>query len=108
MAAATTTVNSGAAALTMPDSDESKTKYVVSTTVKDPEWTNTTVLLADVPGALIRLKEENGGAVITYGFGGVARQMLELGLLDELHIGISPVIAGSDDGIAMLTYQPQR
>jgi len=70
-------------------------KYVVSTTLKDPEWTNTRVIAADVVGAITRLKQAPGKDIVQYGFGPVSRLLLEHGLLDELRLWVHPLIVGT-------------
>jgi dihydrofolate reductase len=70
-------------------------KYVVSTTLKDPEWNNTQVIDGDVAGAITRLREAPGESIVQYGFGAVSRLMLEHGLLDELRLWVHPLIVGS-------------
>jgi dihydrofolate reductase len=70
-------------------------KYVVSTTLKDPEWANTSVIEGDVAGELAELKQAPGKDIVQYGFGPVSRLMLEHGLLDELRLWIHPLILGS-------------
>ena len=69
-------------------------KYVVSTTLKDPEWNNTQVIDGDVAGEIGRLKETAGGDIVQYGFGAVSRLMLQHGLLDELRLWFHPLIVG--------------
>ena len=70
-------------------------KYVVSNTLTDPEWTNTTVISGDDVAAQIRtLKDETDGDLLQYGFGDVTRLLLAEGLLDELKIWLHPVISG--------------
>jgi len=61
-------------------------KYVVSTTLKDPEWTNTNVIDGDVVAQITRLKQAAGKDIVQYGFGAVSRLLLEHGLLDELRL----------------------
>ena len=80
-----------------PYSDRINTipKYVVSTTLKDPEWANTHIIGGDVTGAINRLKESPGKDIVQYGFGPVTRLMLEHGLLDELRLWVHPLILGS-------------
>lgn len=79
------------------------TKHVVSSTLTEPDWNNTTVLPGDdLPGELARLKQAPGGDIMTYGYGPVADTMVRHGLLDELHIGINPVLAGKGDLSDML------
>jgi dihydrofolate reductase len=70
-------------------------KYVVSTTLKDPEWNNTQVIDGDVAAEITRLKEAPGKDIVQYGFGVVSRLMLEHGLLDELRLWVHPLIVGA-------------
>jgi dihydrofolate reductase len=70
-------------------------KYVVSTTLKDPEWNNTQVIDGDVAAAIARLKQAPGENIVQYGFGAVSRLMLEHDLLDELRLWVHPLIVGS-------------
>jgi len=80
-----------------PYSDRINTmsKYVVSTTLKDPEWANTQVIDGDVAGSIRRLKESSANDIVQYGFGPVARLMLDHDLLDELRLWVHPLILGS-------------
>ena len=68
-------------------------KYVVSRTVADPQWNNTTVLgsLDDVA----RLKETEGGPIIVQGSLLLTQGLLGAGLVDELRLMVFPVILGS-------------
>lgn len=77
------------------DRINSAPKYVVSTTLKDPEWHNTRVISGDVAAEIKRLKEAPGENIVQYGFGAVTRLMLEHGLLDELRLWVHPLIVGS-------------
>jgi dihydrofolate reductase len=70
-------------------------KYVVSTTLKDPEWNNTQVIAGDVAAEITRLKEAPGKNIVQYGFGAVSRLLLEHGLLDELRLWVHPLIVGA-------------
>ena len=70
-------------------------KYVVSTTLKDPEWHNTHVIAGDVAGEIARLKQAPGKNIVQYGFGAVSRLLLEHGLLDELRLWVHPLIVGT-------------
>ena len=69
-------------------------KYVVSTTLRDPDWNNTEVIDGDVAAAIARLKEEPGQDIVQYGYGAVTRLMLEHGLLDELRLWVHPLFVG--------------
>lgn len=77
------------------DRINSMSKYVVSNSLSDPEWANTTVLNGDVVGQLRQLKEQPGQDIVQYGFGPLAHLLLEHGLLDELRLWVHPVFAGS-------------
>jgi dihydrofolate reductase len=77
-------------------------KYVVSTTLKDPEWTNTRVIGGDVAAEVERLKAEDGKDIVQYGFGGVTRLLLERGLLDELRLWVHPLILGRGEPADLL------
>jgi dihydrofolate reductase len=70
-------------------------KYVVSTTLKNPEWNNTHVIDGDVAGEITRLKQAPGKNIVQYGYGVVTRLLLEHGLLDELRLWVHPLIVGS-------------
>jgi dihydrofolate reductase len=79
-----------------PYSDRINTmpKYVVSSTLKDPDWANTTVIDGDVVGEIRRLKEQSGQDIVQYGFGQVSFAMLEAGLLDEVRLWMYPQFVG--------------
>jgi dihydrofolate reductase len=72
-------------------------KYVVSTTLKDPDWNNTQVIDGDVAARVRQLKEESAQDIVQYGFGPVSRLLLEHGLLDELRLWVHPLILGRGD-----------
>jgi dihydrofolate reductase len=69
-------------------------KYVVSTTLTDPAWENTTVIGARDAVADLRALRDEDGTVLQYGFGAVTRLLLDNGLLDELRIWLHPVFSG--------------
>jgi dihydrofolate reductase len=71
-------------------------KYVASTTLKDPEWNNTTVLEGDLVEEVTKLKAQDGKDILMYGYGPVAQTLLEAGLLDEARFWIHPVLVGGD------------
>ncbi len=70
-------------------------KYVVSSTLEDPEWNNTTVLKGDVVDEATKLKEQIGGIVQTPGSLRLVHTLLEHDLVDELHLMVFPVILGT-------------
>jgi dihydrofolate reductase len=71
-------------------------KYVVSTTLTDPTWNNTTVIGSDPVGAVRELKEQPGGDIVQYGFGAVSHALLAAGLIDELRLWVHPFLVGTD------------
>ena len=77
-------------------------KYVVSSTLRDAEWSNTTVINGDVVAELTRLKQQPGRAILQYGFGSVTRLMIDNGLLDELRIWLHPVLSGKAEARDLL------
>ena len=69
-------------------------KYVVSSTLSDPEWTNTTVLSGDVPAEVAKVKEQHDGDVVVHGSARLAQTLLENDLVDELRLMVFPVVLG--------------
>ena len=106
-------------------------KYVVSSTLKDPEWNNTEVLKGDLAKEVKKLKDEIDGDILVYGSGQLVGTLLDEGLIDELRLMVHPAIVGegkhlfgaqSDlstlkltdskplgrDGVILLKYEPVR
>jgi dihydrofolate reductase len=103
-------------------------KYVVSSTLNDPDWTNTTVLEGDVGESVEKLRDEVDGDIVIHGSGELVRELLEKGLVDELRLMVFPVVLGAGkrlfgdtsdkkplkltesktvgDGVAIQIYQP--
>ena len=105
-------------------------KYVVSSTLDDPAWNNSTVLKGDVVTEISRLRQELGGEIVVPASFQLMHTLLEHDLIDELRLMIFPVVLGAgarlfgetshlrpmrlvdsqtvDDGVAFLTYEPVR
>jgi dihydrofolate reductase len=103
-------------------------KYVVSSTLKDPDWTNSTVLDGDLAEEVSKLRQEVDGDVVVHGSAQLVQALVELGLVDELRLMVFPVVLGAGkrlfgetsdkrrlrladsrtvgDGVAILTYEP--
>jgi len=69
-------------------------KYVVSTTLEDPEWQNTTVIDGDVAVEVSKLKERTDGVILVAGSGTLVRTLLEADLVDELRLMVFPTVLG--------------
>jgi dihydrofolate reductase len=105
-------------------------KYVVSSTLEEPEWQNSTVLTGDVPGEVARVKNEHAGDIVVHGSARLVQTLVEHDLVDELRLMVFPVVLGSGkrlfgdtddkkrlrlvdskmvgDGVAILVYRPDR
>jgi dihydrofolate reductase len=110
------------------DKFNSMPKYVVSSTLDDPEWNNSTVLKGDVVEEVSRLKQEQEGDIVVHGSPQLVQTLLDHDLVDELRLMVFPVVLGSGkrlfgetsdkkplrltdskvvgDGVAILTYHP--
>jgi dihydrofolate reductase len=105
-------------------------KYVVSSTLEAPRWTNVTVLKGNVVDEVMRLKRELAGDIVVYASYQLGRTLLEHDLVDELRLFVFPVVLGAGerlfgetsgkkpirlagirtvgDGLAFLTYEIVR
>ena len=103
-------------------------KYVVSSTLEEPQWNNTTVLQGDVVEEVSKLKQAVDGDIVVHGSARLVQTLVEHDLVDELRLMVFPVVLGSGkrlfgdtsdkkplgladsktvgDGVAILTYQP--
>ena len=70
-------------------------KYVLSSTLDNPTWGNTTVLDGDIAEAAERVKQEQDGDVVVHGSVSVVQQLLEHDLVDELRLMVFPVVLGA-------------
>jgi dihydrofolate reductase len=102
-------------------------KYVVSSTLRDPEWTNTTVLDGDLAEAVAKVRDAHDGMIVVHGSARLAQSLLAADLVDELRLMVFPVVLGTGkrlwgdtddkkalkltdskivgDGVAILVYQ---
>jgi dihydrofolate reductase len=69
-------------------------KYVVSSTIPDPQWQNSTVLLADPVEEVRALKEERGQDIVATGSITLCHTLIEAGLVDEYRLFVYPVVQG--------------
>lgn len=71
-----------------------KKKYVVSRTLENPRWRNTTVIRDDVIESVRALKAQPGGSIFTDGSSQLVHALVANGLVDELHLLVYPVTVG--------------
>jgi dihydrofolate reductase len=105
-------------------------KYVVSATVDQPQWGNSTVLAGDVASEVSKLKEKLAGDILVYASYQLVRTLLEHDLVDEVRLTVFPVVLGAGErlfgetgdqkpmrlrtaralgeGLALLTYEIAR
>jgi dihydrofolate reductase len=110
------------------DKFNSMPKYVVSSTLSNPEWSNSTVLDGDVAGSVANLKQELDGDIVVHGSVQLVQALIEEDLVDELRLMVFPVVLGSGkrlfgetsdkkrlrltssqtvgDGVSILVFQP--
>jgi dihydrofolate reductase len=72
-------------------------KYVVSSTLKDPGWNNSTVLAGDVTQEVSKLKQELDGEIVVAGSIRLVRTLMDHDLVDELRLMIYPVVLGAGE-----------
>jgi dihydrofolate reductase len=69
-------------------------KFVVSTTLRDATWSNTTIITGDVVNTVARLKEQPGKDLAIFGSSTLATTLTNHGLIDEYRFFAIPVILG--------------
>ncbi|MBX3028532.1 MAG: dihydrofolate reductase family protein [Chloroflexi bacterium] len=101
-------------------------KYVASRTLKEPLTWNASLIAGDLTDGVTDLKRRHRGNLISFGCGELAYELVERGLVDELHFWVDPAVWGSgdrpfhgrqvrmrliattsfDSGVVLLTYRP--
>jgi dihydrofolate reductase len=113
----------------LADRWNSMPKYVVSSTLENPDWNNSTVLGGDVVAEVSRLTQQVDGEIVVAGSVKLARTLLQHDLFDEVRLMVFPVVLGegerlfgersqakpmrllgahAGDDVAFLTYAPVR
>jgi dihydrofolate reductase len=72
-------------------------KYVVSSTLEDPDWNNSTVLKGDVVNEVSKLKQELNGEIVVAASFRLVDTLMEHDLVDELRLKIFPVVVGAGE-----------
>jgi len=86
-------------------------KYVVSSTLEEPEWNNTVVLRGDVAEEVARLRDEEPGVLLVNGSAGLVATLVEHDLVDEYRLMVFPVVLGAGkrlfgDAADAIAFQP--
>jgi len=103
-------------------------KYVVSSTLREASWNNTTILSGELPDEIARLHREVDGTILVAGSAQLVQGLLEHDLIDELRLMVFPVVLGDGkrlfgdvsakkplrltdskvvgDGVTILTFEP--
>jgi dihydrofolate reductase len=90
------------------DKFNSMPKYVVSSTLESPEWTNTTVLDGDVAESVAGLKQEIDGDIVVHGSVQLVQELLEQELVDALHLMVFPLVLGDGKRLFGTTSDKRR
>jgi dihydrofolate reductase len=77
------------------DKFNSMPKYVVSSTLADPEWNNSTVLEGDVVEEVSKLKQGQDGDIVIHGSPQLVQTLIEHDLVDEYRLMVFPVVLGT-------------
>jgi dihydrofolate reductase len=72
-------------------------KYVVSSTLEEPRWTNSSVLKGDVVTEVSKLKQELDGEIVVYASHQLGRTLIEHDLVDEVRLIVFPVVLGAGE-----------
>ena len=72
-------------------------KYVVSATLAEPRWTNSTVLKGDMMNEVSKLRQELDGDIVVYASCQLVRTLMEHDLVDELRLMVFPVVLGAGE-----------
>jgi dihydrofolate reductase len=108
----------------------SMAKYVVSTTLEDPAWNNSSVIAENVADEVTKLKQQDGGDILVAGSVTLVQFLHEHGLVDEYRLMVFPIVLGAGkrlfgetadattlgltdskalaSGTVILTYAPKR
>ncbi len=74
-------------------------KYVVTSTLDELEWNNSTPIKGDVVAEVQKLKDADGGPILVAGSRTLVHSLLQNGLVDELRLMVFPVVLGSGDRV---------
>jgi len=85
-------------------------KYVVSSTLEHPRWSNATVLKGEVVDEVSKLKQELDGEIVVYASYQLGRTLIEHDLVDELRLVVFPVVLGAGERLFGETsdHKPMR
>jgi dihydrofolate reductase len=90
------------------DKFNSMPKYVVSATLENPEWTNSTVLRGDLSAEVEQVKQRHERDVVVHGSAQLVHWLLEHDLVDELRLMVFPVVLGTGKRVFGETSDKKR
>jgi len=105
-------------------------KYVVSTTLKNPEWNNSHVISGNIVDEIKKLKQQDGKNLLLYGSGKLAQTLMQNDLVDQYSLLVYPIVLGTgqrlfqdgspnmplklinsqtfSNGVTAMVYEPDR
>jgi dihydrofolate reductase len=90
------------------DKFNSMPKYVVSGTLRDPEWANSTVLEGELAESVAELKGKHEGDIVVHGSAQLVHALIEDDLVDELHLMVFPILLGTGKRVFGATSDKKR
>jgi dihydrofolate reductase len=90
------------------DKFNSMPKYVVSSTLTSPEWSNSTVLKGDLGKSVAELKATYDGDIVVHGSASLVQALIENDLVDALHLMVFPVVLGTGKRVFGETSNKKR
>jgi dihydrofolate reductase len=109
------------------DKLNSAPKYVISSTLENPDWNNTTLIKGNIPEEIAKLKQGSGGTIAVLGSAALVQSLMGCELIDEYQLMVHPIALGSgkrlfpkgislplrlveakafSSGVLLLRYQP--
>jgi len=90
------------------DRFNSMPKHVVSSTIENPRWTNTSVLDGDLRAGVAKLKEQYDRDIVVHGSPTLVQGLLDADLVDELRLMVFPVVLGGGKRLFGQTADKKR
>ena len=79
-------------------------KIVFSTTLKQTDWANTSIVSENITSEIAKLKQQSGKNLLLFGGAGIAQAFMAQGLIDELRLNVDPVVVGAGKSLFKDTH----